>query len=134
MLETVLGPLQSGKRVYVQQVPEEVPENFEAHLPLFLGEETLVVVLGQALFLPEIRELLDFTILLEVSARESARRLYEIPAAQEFEDRFIDQYLERDGGLYKAYLDEHNVKNSVLARVNAERSGGLTLSFLATAP
>ena len=130
MLESILSPLQAGERVYVESLPEGIPDLFEAHLPLFLGEESLVVVLGETVFHPEVRAYLDFSILLEVSVKETTRRFYDIPEGEDFEDRFITQYMEHEGGDYSSYLDTHGVLDNVSARVNAERVEALSLNYL----
>ena len=131
VLHELLAPLQAGKRVFVESLPEGVPDDFEAHIPLFLSEESLIVVLGATLFSPPVKALLDFSILFEVSAKETARRLYEIPESQEFDQRFVTQYLDREGRTYKSYLQNHAVADSVEARVDAERSEALNLAYLA---
>lgn len=131
VVETVLSPLRAGRRVFVESLPPGIPEIFDAHLPLFLSEESLVVVLGQTLFHPALLEYLDFSILLEISGREATRRAYEIPQSQDFEEHFVTQYMEREGAAYGLYLSTHSVEKSVSARVNAERAEALSLSYLA---
>jgi hypothetical protein len=132
LLDEVIGPLRAGKRVFVEELPQEgVPKDFESHLPLFLSEESVVLVMGERLFVPAVTAALDVTILLEVSARETARRLYEIPAAQPFDAKFIDQYLQHEGKAYKAYLEGHRVAENVMVRVSAEIPGRLSISHLA---
>jgi hypothetical protein len=128
LMETVLGPLKAGQRVFVETLPPEIPESFQAHLPLFLSEESIIVILAERLFSREILSLLDYSILLEVSPRETARRLYEIPEAEEFDEKFEAQYLGKEGRVYKNYLQAHSVSANVLVRINAERSGSLSLN------
>jgi len=128
VMETLLGPLKAGRRVFVETLPPEIPEVLQAHLPLFLSEESIIVILGGQLFSEEILSLLDYSILLEVSAREITRRIYEIPEAQQFDDKFVTQYLAGQGRAYSNYLHAHSVSANVLVRVNAERSGSLSLN------
>ncbi|MEE8177553.1 MAG: hypothetical protein V3T65_06130, partial [Acidobacteriota bacterium] len=128
LMEAVLAPLKAGQRVFVDTLPPEIPEAFQAHLPLFVSEESIVVILAERLFTQEILSLLDYSILLEVSPRESTRRIYEIPEAQEFDEKFEAQYLAKEGRAYKNYLHAHSVSANVLVRINAERSGSLYLN------
>ncbi|MEE8395335.1 MAG: hypothetical protein V3S29_04715 [bacterium] len=128
IIRQVLEPLHQGRRVYFQTAPPDVPQGFEPHFPLFLSEETMVLILGQALFIPAITRLLDFSILVEVSPDETTRRVYEIDPEQPFDPKFTEQYLRREGGEYRAYLERNNVVEGVSIRVNAEHAGAWRLT------
>ena len=129
----ILEPLHAGSRVFVESLPAGVPREFEAHLPLFVSEESVLLMIGEMLFVPDITEVLDVSILLEVSVRETTRRLYEIPESEEFEDKFVTQYLAHEGGPYRAYMEAHEVAKNATVRVGAERPGSLTLNHIAGA-
>jgi len=127
LLDTVLSPLATGGRVYVERRPAPAPKDFDAHFPLFLSEESIVLVMGEMLFAPPIRDMLDVSILLEVSARETTRRLYEIPAGEDFPAKFLEQYLAGQGGRYRDYLERHQVVQRSTLGIDANRPLAFTI-------
>lgn len=131
LLREVLSPLKAGRPVFIESLPPEVPADFEAHLPLFLSEKSLVLVLGERVFVPPVSETLVMRILLEVSPRETARRMYEIPEAQPFEDKFVAQYLAREGANYKRYLEAFPVAETATIRLSAEKENRLSIERIA---
>lgn len=127
VMETVLTPLAAGHRVYLETRPPAVPRDFEAHFPLFLSEESIVLVLGELLFAPPVRDCLDISILLEVSPRETTRRLYEIADGQAFHEKFVQQYLAGQGGRYRDYLERHQVVQHSTLSIDANRALALSI-------
>ena len=132
-MRDILEPLHEGSRVFVESLPEGVPREFEAHLPLFVSEESVLLIIGEMLLIPDITRVLDVSILLEVSVRETTRRLYDIPESEAFEEKFVTQYLAHEGGVYRAYLEAHEVAENATVRVGAERVGSLSLNNIAGA-
>lgn len=127
LLDQVVIPLAQGRRVYVERRPEAVPKDFDPHFPLFLPEDSVLLLFGELLFVVPLRERLHLSILLEVSPRETARRLYEIPPGEVFDQRFPDQYRKGQGAIYQAYLDANGVAARVDLRINGEVATALHL-------
>lgn len=131
LLEEVLRPIVAGERVFVETLPPGVPEGFAPHLPLFLNEESVVVIIGERVFVQPISETLDARILLEMSTRETARRVFEIPAGQPFEEKFITQYLAGEGGRYRDYLAAFRVAEEATIRISAEKEKRFSITHVA---
>jgi hypothetical protein len=98
-----------------------------------LSEESIVLVLGELLFAPPVRERLDVPILLEVSPRETTRRLYEIAAGEAFDAKFIRQYLAGQGGRYRDYLERNQVLQRSTLSIDANRAVSLSIRRRASA-
>lgn len=126
-MDRLLGPAKAGGQVYVETLPEGIPEDFSPHLPLFLSEESVVLAFAGMPFVPPLADLFDVSVLLETAPQETTRRIYEMDAA-EFEQRFIDQYLEHEGKAYQRYLDAHAVPARAQVRVDANTPGRFALA------
>ncbi len=127
LMATILDPLRAGQRVYLESRPAQAPRDFDAHFPLFLSEESIVLVLGEMLFAPPVRDRLDVSVLLEVAPRETTRRLYEIPEGEPVDAKFTDQYLAGQGGRYRAYLEGNQVEQRSTLIVDANRPRAFVL-------
>ena len=127
VMDRLLGPAKAGGQVYVETLPEGIPEDFSPHLPLFLSEESVVLAFAGMPFVPPLADLFDVSVLLETAPQETTRRIYEMDAA-EFEQRFIDQYLEHEGKAYQRYLDAHAVPARAQVRVDANTPGRFALA------
>jgi hypothetical protein len=121
LMEEVIAPLKSGQRVYVEKPPAELPADFGAHFPLFISEEAVVLMFSEQVFSPPVAEALDLSILLEVTAEETTRRVYEIPPEQDFDPKFTRQFLEHEGKMYWDYLRSNRVVERASIRVDANR-------------
>lgn len=133
LLDAVLQPLGAGRRVYIERRPAPAPKDFDAHFPLFLAEESIVLVLAEMLFVPPVRDFLDVSILLQVSPTETTRRLYEIPPGEAFDPKFTEQYLAGQGGRYREYLERHDVVRRSTLCLDANRPLALVLRARADA-
>jgi hypothetical protein len=123
----VLAPLRAGQAVYAETRPPELPADFDAHFPLYLSEASVVLLFGELLLVPEVREALHLSVLLEVAPDETTRRLYELPAGERFDPKFTAQYQKREGGLYEDYLQRYRVREQASLRVDANRAGAFFL-------
>ena len=63
---------------------------------------------------------LDFKILIDISPKETARRLYEIEQGTNFSEKFVEQYMEKEGSRYKTYLDAIQAQNMIDIVVDGE--------------
>ena len=124
----VLEPLRAGQPVYVERRPEFLPRDFDAHFPLYISQESIVLIFAELIFTPEVAGALDLSILLEVSPEETTRRLYEIPPDENrFDPRFTEQYMKREGRIYQDYLRRHQVREKAGIRVDANQSTAFRL-------
>lgn len=127
VVDEVLEPLRAGRRVFVEHRPEVLPRDFDPHFPLFLSEESVVLVFGELLYTPEVAERLDISILLELDPEEMTRRLYEIPPDQRFDPKFTEQFQSREGRVYGEYLREARMPERASFRVDASRDNVFVL-------
>ena len=127
-MEAVISRLLAEERVYFERLPLQAPRDFEPHIPLFIAEETIVLLLGEMPFVPPLRDKLDALVLLEVSPRESARRLFELPEGETVDPKFTAQYLAAEGKHYKTYLETHHVREAATVRIDANRPHAFFLS------
>jgi hypothetical protein len=132
--EAVLEPLRSGAAVYVERPPPALPADFGAHFPFYVSNASVLLLFGELLFTPGVADRLDLSILLEVSPEETTRRLYEIPAGETFDSKFSEQYMSREGAIYKAYLERNGVRERASLRIDANREGAFFLDERAGRP
>ncbi len=124
LTSSIVAPLRAGQRIMLEQAPAGIPAEFANHLPLFLTEESVVIFIGEMLFVPDVMEFLDVSALLELTPTESTRRLYEMPAGESFDPKFTAQFLKKEGCRYHAYLERHAVGQRVDLRIDANRPSG----------
>ena len=117
----IFQPMRSGSQVYIDRAPEGFPEEFSNNFPLYINREAVLIVFAELLFIPTVAEILDITVLLEVSPEETTRRLYEIPTGERFDPKFTRQYLKREGRVYRQYLRDYRVEEQATLRVNANK-------------
>lgn len=125
--ESLLVPARAGETIYLERLPEGVPEAFEPHLPLYLTPESVVLAFGEMPFRSELRPLFDLTILLETTPEETTRRIYEIDESG-FDAKFTEQYLTHEGRVYRRYLEDEAVPAWVDLRVDANTPDVFTLA------
>lgn len=125
--EAVLVPLGEGRAVYVKQRPAVLPEDFDAHFPLYVSAASVLLLIGELLFTAPVADALHLSVLLEVSPDETTRRLYEMPSGEKFDPKFTEQYLSREGHIYQDYLERNRVRERVSIRVDANREGAFRL-------
>ena len=116
------------KEIYFETPPIGSPPDFSPHFPFYLSSESVLLIFGEMLFIQEIHQALDLSILLEVSPEETSRRLYEIPTRETIDPMFIDQYLTREGSVYREYLKRNQVEKRVAIRIDANH--GEALNFI----
>ncbi len=118
MMEEVLTPFAKGKRVFIEESPT-LMEPYETNVyPFFLSPEMILVVWGTTVFIPQLQEIMDWNILLELSPRVATARLYGIDERENFDPDFIRKYEQTDGRLYSDYLRKHEVSAHIQETVN----------------
>ena len=130
----IFQPLRSGSQVYLEHGPEGFPKEFSDNFPLYVNREAILIVFAELLFIPAVSEVLDITVLLEVSPEETTRRLYEIPTGDRFDAKFTAQYLKREGRIYRKYLRDNKVEEKASLRVNANKELAFRLNEPTQAP
>ena len=117
--ESVFEPLVHGEEVYFEAPPKELSGIFSAHFPLYVSRDSVLLIFSELLFLPPLVDVLDVSLLLEVSPEECTRRLFEIPPNESFDPKFTEQFLEREGKAYQKYLKENKVLEKATLRIDA---------------
>ena len=87
-------------------------------MPFFLAPEMILLVWGTTVFLPEFDNLIDLRVLLELSEKTAAARMFALDDRENFDQSFIDTYLKKEGRYYADYLDHYNVQNQIDFRIN----------------
>ena len=119
LLAQVLRPLGAGHRIYLETMPKQLPADFSGHFPIHVTEESVLLVLGEMLFVPPVTEWLDLRLLLDVAPAEITRRLFEIPRYEPFDAKFEEQYLQHEGRQYSDYLQRFDVVRRIDYRIDA---------------
>ena len=115
---SVWEPLAGGKSLLIEKPPAGLPSDLHNIFPLYLSEESVVLLIGENVFHRAIRPHVHLAILIEIAATETARRLYGIPEGEAFDAALIQQYLERDGRAYQEYLKANQVVDAVDIRLD----------------
>lgn len=134
VFQEIIHPLRSGSQVYIEKVPEGFPTEFSDNFPVFISQNSVLIIFAELLFIPAISEILDIAVLLELSPEENTRRLFEIPTSEQFDPKFTKQYLKREGRVYRQYLRENRVEEQATLRVNANKGLAFFLSERKPAP
>ncbi len=117
-MNELLLPFSEGKRVYLETPPDFVKPHETNVYPFFLAPEMILVVWGNTLFLPELQEIIDWSVLLELSPKVATARLFGINERENFDPDFIRKYEENDGRLYKEYLQKYEVEEAVTQKID----------------
>ena len=86
--------------------------------PFFLAPEMVLLIWGTTIFLPEFENLFDIKILLELSEKTAAARMFGIDDRQNFDQKFVDAYSKKEGKFYSNYLIENNVIEKIDYRID----------------
>ncbi|MBF0279470.1 MAG: hypothetical protein HQM13_16855 [SAR324 cluster bacterium] len=117
-MNELLLPFAEGKRICIESPPEFMRSHETNAYPFFLAPEMILVVWGNTTFLPQIQEITDWSILLELSPKVATARLFGISEEENFDPDFIRKYEENDGRLYQGYLKKFGVENWVEQKVD----------------
>ena len=120
VIKDVLRPYSNGQQVYIENPPEIIQEYEISTFPLFLAPEMILLVWGTTLFLPEFENLIDLRILLELSTKTAAARMFALDDRENFDQSFINTYLQKEGKYYADYLVKYDVQNKIDYRINFE--------------
>ncbi len=113
IVEDVLLPYSKGKKVYFDKLPEMI-HNFEiTTAPFFLAPEMILFVWGTTVFIPEMKNLIDLRVLLELSEKTAAARMFSLDERENFDQSFVETYLKKEGKYYADYLDNFKVHDQI---------------------
>ena len=97
------------------------------HIPFFLAPEMILLIWGTTVFLPEFEKLIDVRVLLELSAKTAAARLFALDDRENFDQSFVETYLQKEGKYYADYLSEYDVPSKIDYRINFENFNAFRL-------
>jgi len=120
VIEDVLRPYSLGQQVYFENPPEIVQYYELSTFPYFLAPEMILLVYGTTVFLPEFENLIDLRILLELSQKTAAARMFALDERENFDQSFVETYLQKEGKSYADYLAQYEVLNQIDYRINFE--------------
>ncbi len=118
VVEDVMRPYSQGQQVYFEKLPVMIHKHEISTMPFFLAPEMILLVWGTTVFLPEFDNLIDLRVLLELSEKTAAARMFALDDRENFDQSFIDTYLKKEGRYYADYLDHYNVQNQIDFRIN----------------
>jgi hypothetical protein len=118
LVQAVLEPLAGGKPLLIEKPPAGVPSELHNVFPLYISAESVVLLMGENVFHRAIRAHLQLSILIEVAATETARRMFGVPEGEAMDAKFVGQYAERDGRAYQEYLAANQVVEHADVRID----------------
>ena len=118
MMNECLLPFSEGHRVFMETPPAFLDPYETTIYPFFLAPEMILVVWGTALFLPQLQQIMDIGILLEMSPKAATARLFGLDERENFDPDLIRKYEKNDGRLYEYYLQKFKVREWVEQRVD----------------
>ena len=127
VIEEVLRPYSQGQQVYLENPPQFIQEYEVCTFPFFLAPEMILLIWGTTVFLPEFEKLIDVRVLLELSEKTAAARLFALDDRENFDQSLIETYLQKEGKFYAEYLDQFNVQNKIDYRINFENFNAFRL-------
>ena len=78
----------------------------------------ILFVWGTTVFLPEMENIIDLRVLLELSEKTAAARMFSLDERENFDQSFVDTYLKKEGKHYADYLDHFKVHDQIDYRIN----------------
>ncbi|MBT4185208.1 MAG: hypothetical protein HOE10_08160, partial [Deltaproteobacteria bacterium] len=127
VVEEVLQPYSRGQQVYFENPPQFIQEYELCTFPFFLAPEMILLIWGTTIFLPEFEKLIDVRVLLELSAKTAAARLFALDDRENFDQSFVETYLQKEGKYYANYLSDYDVQNKIDYRINFENFNAFRL-------
>ena len=127
VIDDVLIPYSQGKQVFIENSPEII-QGFEiCTFPFFLAPEMILLVWGTTVFLPEFEKLIDLRLLLELSEKTAAARMFALDERENFDKSFIETYQMKEGKYYSDYLKKYEVEKQIDYRINFENFNAFSI-------
>ena len=118
IVEDVMRPYSKGQQIYFEKLPEMIHDFEITTTPFFLAPEMILLVWGTTVFLPEMENLIDLRVLLELSEKTAAARMFSLDERENFDQSFVDTFLKKEGKYYADYLDQFNVHDQIDYRID----------------
>ena len=112
-LNDILNPLSNGISVQYDRFNKLLVENFGSDFPLFIEKNGILILYSELLFMEDIVQFLNYSILFEMDSNEIIRRLYEFPHESRVDEFFTNQFLKKEGKIYFDYLEDNQVPTRV---------------------
>jgi uridine kinase len=110
ILDTLLRPYAAGESVAVIDEPDFLQGCETSSYPLFWASEMVVLLWGTTIFVPGVQELLDVKIVLDLTPKAAAARLFQLDERSDFNPDFVETYLKGEGRLYSEYLEANQIQ------------------------
>ena len=114
----VMRPYSKGQQVYFEKTPEIIHDFEITTTPFFLAPEMILLVWGTTVFIPEMGNLIDLRVLLELSEKTAAARMFSLDERENFDQSFVETYLKKEGKYYSDYLDQFKVHDNIDYRID----------------
>jgi len=118
IIDDVLSPYYSGEQVYIENPPSILKDFDLTVFPFFLAPEMILIIWGTTIFLSEFENFLDLGILLELSDKSAAARMFGLDDRQNFDEAFVETYLKKEGKHYSEYLNKNGVIKKIDYRID----------------
>jgi len=118
LIGDILKPYSMGEKVFIENPPSFIKEFELTNFPFFLTPEMILLIWGTTIFLPELERFFDLKILLELSDKTATARMFGLDERQNFDEAFLETYLENDGKYYSEYLKQNNVITKMDYRID----------------
>ena len=113
IVEDVMRPYSNGQQVFFEKIPDIILDFEITNTPFFLAPEMIMLVWGTTVFLPEMENLIDLRVLLELSDKSAAARMFSLDERENFDQSFVETYLQKEGKFYADYLDQFKVYEQI---------------------
>jgi len=120
LIEDVLSPYYNGEQVYIETPPSIIKDFDITVFPFFLAPEMILIIWGTTIFIPEFERFLDLRILLELSEKSAAARMFGLDDRENFDQAFVDTYSKKEGKHYSDYLEVNGVLKKIDYRIDFE--------------
>ena len=127
VIEEVLLPYSQGQQVFFENTPQFIQDYELCTFPFFLAPEMILLIWGTTVFIPEFEKLIDIRVLLELSEKTAAARLLALDDRENFDQSFVETYLQKEGKYYAEYLLQYDVYNKIDYRINFENFNAFRL-------
>jgi len=118
VMNELLIPYTQGKTIFVEEAPACLGDYEATAFPLFLPPDAVLVLWGTVPFIPELQELLDVRILLDLDVKTAAARILALDEREDFDPKFVETYEKTEGRSYASYLKRFEVQDEMDYMIN----------------
>ncbi len=128
VLDQVLHPYSRGEEVILESAPEPLIPFEITPFPFYLSPEMVLLIWGTTLFLQECEQSIDVRILLDLSPKAAAARMFNLDERENFDPSFIHSYESSEGESYRQYLQRFQVEDKADFRINFDNFNAFRLT------